>query len=106
MKRIEILSHTFVRKDKEQPPEPVFVGSVIEVDDEIAGETVVSGRAKYVDGKTKLRDTSGEYHALADEAAAKAQAPAGAELATMVANAVAQAIAAAMASKPAQATGG
>ena len=101
MKRLEILSHTMVRHEKEAPPRIAYRDSVIDVDDDVANDLLASGRARVAKEGTKLKDTTKEHEAEADKRAEAAKSP-EATLIGIVAAAVAQALAANnAASKPA-----
>lgn len=92
MKRVEILSNAMVPSGKEGQPKIAFRGSVIEVDDEVAGELVASTRGVIVKDNVKLADTTKEHEALAAEASEKAKSP-EAHMIGLVAAAMAQALA-------------
>lgn len=93
MKRLEILSHTLVRGDKESQPRIAYRDSVVDVDDDVANDLLSSGRARLVKEGAKLRDTTKEHEAEADKRAEAAKSP-EATLIGIVAAAVAQALAA------------
>lgn len=101
MKRLEILSHTLVRADKETQPTIAYRDSIVDVDDDVAAELLASGRAKSAEKGAKLRDTTKFHEDEADKRAEAAKSP-EATLIGLVAAAVAQALAAAgVGAKPA-----
>lgn len=99
MKRVEIISTCLIAG------ETFFQGSVVDLDDVHASEVVTAQRGKIVDDKTKLRDTSKEHLAAADQRAQEVLQP-GAAQADVIAAAVQAQVAEALAKlgiKPEQA---
>lgn len=94
MKRLEILSHTLVRSDKESQPTIAYRDSIVDVDDDVAADLLASGRARTAEKNAKLRDTTKVHEDEADKRAEAAKSP-EATLIGIVAAAVAQALAAA-----------
>lgn len=94
MKRIIIISDTFVptgRPDGEQ--RPLFADSVVDLDDNVAGLVIVSGRGREAPEGTDLRDTSKSRNkAAAERVAATPENMLAAAIATAVAAAVPAAI--------------
>ena len=88
MKRVTILQHAHIPGDTPEQPETVYAGSVLDLDDEVAGMLVVSGKAKYEGKDVKLRNTASATLTAIDEAAAKAALPPEAATAAMIAAAV------------------
>lgn len=94
MKRVQILASALLAgaaDSNKNQPQVVHPGSVIETDDNSAGQLVVAGKAKYVADDVKLKDTTKEAEAAAD-AKAKASASPDQALAGLIAAAVAAAI--------------
>lgn len=96
MKRVSILAHAFIPGDTPEQPVTVYAGSVIDLDDSIAGQLVVAGKAAYVSKDVKLKETSAQHLAAADERAKTASVDPNVQLAALVAAAVQSAM-----SKPA-----
>lgn len=97
MKRILILAATFIpsgRPDTE--PRPLHVDSVVDLDDQVAGHIIASGRGREVDpNECDLKDTTKAYNkAAAERASATPENMLAAAIATAVAAAVPAAIAA------------
>jgi hypothetical protein len=90
MKRVEIISTCLIAG------ETLFQGSVVELDDDKAVALITAQRGKIVDDKTKLRDTSKEHLAEADQRAQEAVQP-GAAQADVIAKAVEAKVAEALA---------
>lgn len=88
MKRITILQHAHIPGDTPEQPEMVYAGSVLDLDDEVAGLLVVSGKARYETKDVKLRNTAAATNAALDEAAAKAALPPEAAMASLIGAAV------------------
>lgn len=93
MKTIEILSHTHVPSGAEDgATRTLYTGSVVELDDALAGQVVAAGRGMYADKGAKLVDTTKRHEADADKRAV-AQASPEAGMAAIVAAAVKAAMA-------------
>lgn len=88
MKRVFILQHAHIPGDTPEQPDTVYAGSVLDLDDEVAGLLVVSGKARYETKDVKLKNTANATNLAADEAAAKAALPPEAAMAGMIAAAV------------------
>lgn len=93
MKKIEILSSALIPSDIEGQMRIAHVGSVLEVDDDVAGALVAGSRGRLVDKATKLVDTTKVIEGEADKRAAQQAAPEAA-MAAMIAAAVKAALAA------------
>lgn len=82
MQRIEIISDCLIPGGR-----TLFTGSVIDIDDDVAGQLVAAQRARLVDEDTKLKDTSKAALAEADaraEASTKPEAAQAALVAQLV----------------------
>lgn len=91
-KRVTITGDTFVPADTpDAAMTPLFEGSTVDLDDDTAGQLVVSGKARY-DKDAKLRDTGKARMAEADERAARNAIDPQQALAAAVAAAVSQAM--------------
>lgn len=96
VKKVKILSETFVPSDVEGQMRTVYPGSVLSLDDGVAGALVAAQRAAYAPDDAKTVDTTKAHEAEADRRAAAATSP-EASLAAAVAVAVQAAMAAAAA---------
>jgi hypothetical protein len=100
MKRVSIINNAHIPGDTPEQPEMVCVGSVLDLDDDIAGQLVVAGKARYETKDAKLKNTAREVMAECDARAKTASLPPEAAMAAMVAAAIKDALTA----KPAAAT--
>lgn len=75
MKKVEILSNCLIPAEGEGQMKTAYTGSVLELDDTVAGNLVAAQRAKYADKAAKLIDTTRQHEAEADERAASAATP-------------------------------
>lgn len=98
VKKVKIVSQAFVPSEVEGEMRTVYPGSVLSVDDSVAGALVAAQRAAYVDESTKIVDTTKAHEAEADRRAAAVTTPEAA-----LASAVAIAVQAALAANAAQA---
>lgn len=57
MKRVRIIDNCFIPGEAEGEMKPVFTGSVMDLDDNVAGQIVAAGRAVY-DKKADPVDTT------------------------------------------------
>lgn len=94
MKRVLIIQNAHIPGETPEQPEMVCHGSVLDLDDSIAGLLVVAGKARYQDKDVKLKNTSKDVMAEIDAQAKKANQPPEVALAAMVAAAVKEALAA------------
>lgn len=99
MKRVEILSSALIPGDAGEM-KVAHVGSILDLDDDVAGLLIAGSRAVLAPEGAKLRDTAKAIEAEADRKAA-AQASPEAAMAALIAAAVQAALTAAPA-KPAE----
>lgn len=69
MKRVTFIADAFIPGDTPDVMRPVFTGTTVDLDDEVAGLCVVGGKAKY-DKEAKLKSTADARMKAIDEAAA------------------------------------
>ena len=100
MKKVEILSASLVPGDKEGEMKTAHPGSVLQLDDAVAGALVAGQRARYAPPDAKLVDTTKRHEDAADKRAATAAAPEAA-MAALIAAAVQAALAAQAPAQPA-----
>ncbi len=89
MKRVEITSHTNIPGT--DGPITLYKGSVLDLDDNVAGQIIAAGRAKEVSEDTKTKSTEKAYLSEADRVAADAASP-GDALAALVEKRVTEAL--------------
>lgn len=95
MKKLEITSAVLVPGDAEGQMITLHPGSVVELDDRVAGEVLAAQRGKPVDKAARLKDTTKEHEAAAEARAAEQLSPQA-----MIAAAVAAAVQQVMAKPP------
>lgn len=101
MKRVKILSSALIPSDVEGQPRIAHRDSVIEVDDDVAGQLIASQRAVYATKEDKLKDTTKVHEEEADRKAELAKSPEAAMIALITA-----AVTAAMSSQAVKPAGG
>lgn len=93
MKKVLILAACLIPAEGEGQMKTAYPDSVLELDDDVAGNLVASQRAKYADKGAKLLDTTKEHETEAAKRAAAVSTP-EAIMAAAVASAVKAALAA------------
>jgi hypothetical protein len=103
-KRVTILAACFVAiaASEGAAAQPLYPGTVVDLDDQAAGELVVAGKARY-DKEGKLKSTAKEHEAAQEELAARAQLDPQSAFAKTLAATMATEMAKAMAAQMAQA---
>lgn len=98
MKRILIISDTFIPASKPgDEARPLCVDSIVDLDDNVAGLVIASGRGRAAPEGAKLRDTSDARNKAAAERASATPE-------NLLASAIATAVTAALASQAASAS--
>lgn len=87
MKRVKIISNCLVPSKVAGVMKTAYIDSVLDLDDDVAGNLIAGQRARYVSEEEKLVDTTKEHEAAADKRASEVSSPE-----TMFAAAVAAAV--------------